>query len=134
MGVYVGAIPPAPGVVVQPVCFTAGTARLVRAALTVGTGLLGTIVGALIGTALSTPLEGGPPVSAIIGAVIGGAVGLIYITQVISAGTCPCPPGTQGFCIGVMYLRLPPAPPIFISLVPVNAPPGSCAVIPPGCP
>ena len=134
MGVYAGAIPPVAGVVIQPVCFTAGTARLVRAALTLGAGVLGGIVGGLIGVALSTPIEGGPPVSAIIGAVIGAGVSVIYIRRVIALGACPCPPGATGFCIGVTYLRLPPAPPIPIGLIPVPAPPGSCVVIPPGCP
>lgn len=75
MAVYPGAIPPGPpGVVIQPICFTRRAAELVRTALTVGTGLLGAVVGAGIGAALAVMLTEGvaTTIFAIIGAVVGG--------------------------------------------------------------
>lgn len=139
MATYVGPIVPAAGfgIAKRPVCFTGKTAK--RALLAIpGAGLfLGAIAG--MGVGLLVSLITGPElitkfVAAAFGAVIGAVIGLAITARAIAGGMCNCPPGSFGFCINIVFARMPfgrivPFPPI------VEAAPGQCPIlVPPGCP
>ena len=139
MATYPGPVAPAAGfgIARKPICFTGSTARWMVFGLSGAGLLLGAFVG--LGLGLAVALITGPEiiskfVAAAFGAVIGAVIGLAVSAWAIAGGLCTCPPGRFGFCINLVFFRLPfarlvPSPPI------IEPAPTQCPIlIPPGCP
>jgi len=121
-----------------PICFTGALARtMVRYILVIGL-TVGATVGMVIGVLISL-VFGAAGLAYLIGVAVGIVVGLfigLYITvPAISGGTCTRPPGSFGFCINVIYMKIPdvarllPWPPF------IQAAQAQCRIlIPPECP
>jgi hypothetical protein len=138
MAVYTGAMPAGPGLVYMPVCFTGVEAMLFRYLLpyfnVVGQAAFGAacgVIASLIFGPEVLPQLLGLAIGAISGAIIGG--GLTIWT--LATGNCTCPPGADGLCIDLVFLRVPgvAAPvPVWPMVLPNSA---ACPVlVPPGCP
>ena len=136
MTIYAGV--PAIGtfIVTVPICFTGTEAKIARGTIVSLEALLVGVAGMLLG-ALTGILAGpeAPPIGAVVGLVIGLILGGVVGAIACSKGGCACPPPAEGFCMRLLYLRVPgtsqvvPLPPF------VQPDPGSCPVlVPPGCP
>jgi hypothetical protein len=121
-----------------PICFTGIEAALARSLLVTieifGSAAVGAVVGVLIS------LIAGPEVlpqllGLAVGAVAGAIAGGIIAVAIIVKGMCTCPPGTDGFCIALIFFRVPGTT-VVLPIWPFAVPdPASCAtLVPPGCP
>jgi len=137
MEVYVGMLGPVGGWGIKrlPICFTG--AQAVKYIIVSGL-CISVAVGIVIGILISV-VFGAEGLARLIGVAVGAVVGLLiglYITvPAMSGGNCTCPPGRFGFCINVIYMKIPgvarllPWPPF------IEAAPAQCRIlIPPGCP
>jgi len=138
MGIYVGTMPPGPGLVTLPVCFTGVAAKLMRWAIgnfhtysfAIMGGLIGFVSSFFVGPDGANQI-GGAIGGLIVGAVCGVIMGLL--TPVL--GACTCPPPADGFCVDLLFLIIPGtsiAIPLWPFIIPGS---GGCAtVMPAGCP
>lgn len=121
MGIYTGPAP-AGGWQVAAVCFSGTAAKVARIVLPIGLTVLGGVIGAGLGF-LASFITGPEVISkvlgAFVGAVLGAVAGLIVSITEIRRGACPCPAGSEAFCI---------------CFPPPKGCPAACTLVPPGCP
>ena len=136
---YCGMLGPVSGCGIKrlPICFTGVDARTMVRYIVVAGVFIGGSVGILIGVLISAiwGLEGVPYLIAAVAGVIGGVGIVLYVSiDALGGGTCTCPPGSFGFCINVIYMKIPgivrllPWPPF------IEAARAQCGrLVPPGC-
>ena len=138
MAVYVGAVPPGPGLVYVTMCFS-GTEAIAFGGLIAVLDVSSSVVfGAAVGLIASAAF--GPEVlPQLIGLGLGAATGVIsggFLTlYTLIGGKCTCPPGAGGFCVDFVFLAVPGVATL-IPIWPFTLPePAACTTImPPGCP
>ncbi len=121
-----------------PICFTGALARTMVKYILVSGLCIGAAVGIVTGILISLVFgaEGlAPLVVVAVGAVVGLLIGLYITVPAISGGTCTRPPGSFGFCINEIYMKIPgvgrllPWPPF------IEAARAQCGrLVPSGCP
>ena len=93
-----------------PICFTGALARTMVKYILVSGSCMGAAVGIVIAV-LILIVFGAEGSAHLIGFAVGAVVGLLiglYITvPAISGGTCTRPPGSFGFCINEIYMKIP---------------------------
>ena len=138
MGIYVGPVPPGPGIVNIKMCFTGLAATVMKNVIAQVAGVSTALIGAAIGFVVSIFLgpEVIPQIAGIfVGAAAGAVAGGLLTAFILARGACPCPPGASGFCI-VLVFYVVPGTSVWIPIWPFAFPdPGACAtVMPAGCP
>ena len=93
-----------------PICFTGALARTMVKYILVSGSCMGAAVGIVIAVLILMVFGAGGPAHLIgfaVGAVVGLLIGLYITVPAISGGTCTRPPGSFGFCINEIYMKIP---------------------------
>ena len=98
------------GITRLPICFTGALARTMVKYILVSGSCMGAAVGIVIAVLILIVFGAGGLAHLIgyaVGAVVGLLIGLYITVPAISGGTCTRPPGSFGFCINEIYMKIP---------------------------
>ena len=126
------------GIKRRPICFTGAEARTMVKCIIICGLIVSASVGMLIGAFILVGFGAEGPaklIGAAVGVVVGLVIGLYWTVAATSAGTCTCPPENFGFCINIIFMKIPgvtrllPWPPFIVAAR------AQCGrLVPPGCP